>query len=156
MLHLRSLQSFWICLWFLWLLWLWTTWIRSPFDTWKSPERRLKQVGLEWVKKFHTVLKVFTTLDFATLQMSHELGFIYCYPAGKQMFKGNSKSTKLRFHSPVLLIYVPWKHQKFSDVFRRYRKATPDCYGLNTSWHKRHKNDVIYDGASFAKIVNCF
>ena len=130
--------------------------IRSPFDIWSLQNDVWNRLVWNGLKKFHTVLKVFTTLDFATMQMSHELGFICCYPAGKQMFKGNSKSTKLRFHSPVLLIYVPWKHQKFSDVFRRYRKATPDCNGLYTSWYKRHKNGVIYDGASYTKIVNCF
>ena len=39
----------------------------------------------------------------------------------------------LTHYIPVLLIYTPWKHQKtfkFSDVFRGYRKATPDCNGL--------------------------
>ena len=40
----------------------------------------------------------------------------------------------LTHYSPVLLFYIPWKHQKtlrFSDVFRGYRKATPGCNGLN-------------------------
>ena len=35
----------------------------------------------------------------------------------------------LTHYSPVLLFYTPWKHQKtfrFSDVFRGYRKVTPD------------------------------
>ena len=39
---------------------------------------------------------------------------------------------RLTHHSPVLLFYIPWKHQKtfgFS-VFRGYRKANPGCNGL--------------------------
>ena len=39
----------------------------------------------------------------------------------------------LTHYSPVLLFYTPWKYQKifrFSDVFRRYRKATPSCNEL--------------------------
>ena len=42
----------------------------------------------------------------------------------------------LTHFSPVLLFYSPWKHQKtfkFSDVFRRYRKAVPGCNGLKLS-----------------------
>ena len=42
----------------------------------------------------------------------------------------------LTHHSPVLLFYTLWKHQKtfrFSDVFRGYRKATPGCNGLKLS-----------------------
>ena len=42
----------------------------------------------------------------------------------------------LTHYSPVLLIYIPWKHQKtfrFPDVFRRYRKVTRDCNGLTIS-----------------------
>ena len=39
----------------------------------------------------------------------------------------------LTHYRPVLLFYIPWKHQKtfrFSDVFKRYRKAKPGCNGL--------------------------
>ena len=44
------------------------------------------------------------------------------------------KNISLTHYSPVLLFYTPWKYQKterFSDVFRGYRKATPSCNGLN-------------------------
>ena len=39
----------------------------------------------------------------------------------------------LTHYSPVLLFYIPWKHQKtirFSDVSRGYRKAKLACNGL--------------------------
>ena len=42
---------------------------------------------------------------------------------------------RLTHYSPVLLFYIPWKHQKsfgFSDVFRGYRKANPGCNELKT------------------------
>ena len=40
----------------------------------------------------------------------------------------------LTHHSPVLLFCTPWKHQKTFRfyVFRRYRKATLGCNGLNS------------------------
>ena len=42
----------------------------------------------------------------------------------------------LTHYNPVLLIYIPWKHQKtfrLPDVFRMYRKVTRDCNGLTIS-----------------------
>ena len=45
---------------------------------------------------------------------------------------------------PVLLFHTFWKHQKtfrFSDVFRRYRRATPDCNGLS---NLINFNDPLY------------
>ena len=44
-----------------------------------------------------------------------------------------SKTFYLTHYSPVLLFYTPWKHHKtfrFSDVFKRHRKATLGCNGL--------------------------
>ena len=52
----------------------------------------------------------------------------------------------LTHYIPVLLFYTPWKHQEtsnFSDVFKGYRKATPDCNGLikePTCAHKSTKS----------------
>ena len=48
----------------------------------------------------------------------------------------NVTSSNFRFiHCcAVLIFYTSWKHQKtqtFYDVFRGYRKASPDCNGLN-------------------------
>ena len=40
----------------------------------------------------------------------------------------------LTHHSPVLLIYTPWKTFKFSDVLSRYGKAIPGCKGFSKSW----------------------
>ena len=47
----------------------------------------------------------------------------------------------LTHYSPVLLSYIPWKHQKtfrFSDVFRGYRKATPGRNGLIFILQEKH------------------
>ena len=44
-----------------------------------------------------------------------------------------SKTFYLTHYSPVLLFYTPWKHHKtfrFSEVFKRHRKATLGCNGL--------------------------
>ena len=40
--------------------------------------------------------------------------------------------------SPVLLFYTPWKQkiERFSDVFREYRKATLRCNRLNENIEK--------------------
>ena len=49
-------------------------------------------------------------------------------------------------YSLVLLFYIPWKHQKkfrFSDVFRRYRKATPGCNGLRSGSHPPQENALF-------------
>ena len=43
----------------------------------------------------------------------------------------------LNHYSPVLHIYTLWKHQKierFSDIFRGYRQATPGCNGLSSTF----------------------
>ena len=54
-----------------------------------------------------------------------------CFP---EMIKKFFIKAFLTHYRRVLLFYTPWKHQKtqrFSDVFRWYRKATPGCNGLN-------------------------
>ena len=46
---------------------------------------------------------------------------------------------ELTHYSSVLLFYTPMKHhktQRFSDVFKEYRKATPGCNGLNIGFLK--------------------
>ena len=40
----------------------------------------------------------------------------------------------LTHYSQVLLFYTPWKLKRFSEVFRRYRKAKPGCKGLKGPW----------------------
>ena len=53
---------------------------------------------------------------------------------------------RLTHYSPVLLFYTPWNHQKtqrFSDDFKGYRKATPDCNGLK-AWFCYSKKSINF------------
>ena len=52
------------------------------------------------------------------------------------------------YYSRVLLFYTTWKHRKtfrFSDVFRRCRKATPDYFGLSKKTLHHWKQRCIYN-----------
>ena len=69
----------------------------------------------------------------------------------KQAFKNHATHMSILSHySPFLLIYIPWKHQKtyrfsdrFSDVFRGYRYATPGCNGFMTFFLVFFPNDIV-------------
>ena len=68
-----------------------------------------------------------------------------------------SESISLTNYSPVLLFYTPWKHQKtfrFSDVFRVYRKATPGCNGLNSSWNRQKTSRFLTKNCRNLEIIS--